>query len=334
MSSEPVKDAGYAETGKAKSFKILFHGEGFAFFKLKLVQAFLTIITLGIYWAWARAATRKYIYSNTEFAGSRFAFHGTGKEIFIGMLKALGIFGIFIIMFFIAGIIKNRVASVVLVLSAYAGIFLLIPLVLYGSMRYRFSRTSWRGIRFRYNGTLKELYMLFLKAVPLFIITLGLYTVFFQVKLRKLLLGNISFGNVRLQFTGKGGDLFEIVVKGVILSIVTLGIYSFWFTAKRFNFLWGNIDVDQEGKKSSFHATMTAGKYFKFSIISIGLTIVTLGLGLPWVLMRGMRLVAENIEVAGDFDPDALVQGAVDKIGASGEELGSLLDVDAGIMFG
>jgi uncharacterized membrane protein YjgN (DUF898 family) len=334
MISMPVEGAGNVGSGPAKNFKISFHGEGLAFFKMKLVQALLTIVTLGIYWAWARAATLKYIYSNTEFAGSRFAFHGTGKEMFIGMLKAAGVFGVFIIMFFIAGLIKEKAVSVIIIFCAYAGIAMLVPIALYGTMRYRYSRTSWRGIRFGYAGTLKELYLIFLKAIPLFIITLGFYAPFFQVRLRKCLLGNIRFGGVRMQFTGEGGDFFGIVFKGGLLTMLTLGIYSFWFTANRFNFLWGNIDLEQGNKKACFNATMTGEKFFGFAVPAMLLVVVTLGIGMPWVMMRTIRFYTENMEITGDFDPDALVQGARDKIGAAGEELGSMLDVDSGMMFG
>jgi len=334
MASMPIEGAGNVAPGTAKSFRISFHGEGLAFFKMKLVQALLTIVTLGIYWAWARAATLKYIYNNMEFAGSRFAFHGTGKEMFIGMLKAIGVFGIFILLIMIAYVVKGQALRVVLFLIAYAGIAMLVPLALYGTMRYRFSRTSWRGIRFGYSGTLKELYLIYLKAVPLLIITLGLYAPFFQVRLRKCLLGNIRFGGARLQFTGEGSDFFWIVFKGSLLTMLTLGIYTFWFTANQFNFIWGNIDVEQGTKRARFNATMTGGKFFGFAVPAMLLVIVTLGLGMPWVMMRATRFFADNMEVTGDFDPDALVQGAKDKIGAAGEELGSMLDVDSGMMFG
>lgn len=334
MNSAPLQGTDAAGQGQAKSFKISFHGEGFAFFKMKFVQALLIIVTAGIYWAWARAATLKYIYSNTEFAGSRFAFHGTGKEMFIGMLKALGIFGIFIVVFMIAGLIKNQAVSALLVLCAYAGIAMLVPLALYGTMRYRFSRTTWRGIRFGFAGTLKELYMIYLKGLGLTIITLGFYGPFFQVRLRKFIVDNVKFGGVRLQFTGKGSDFFGIMIKGVLLTMLTLGIYGFWFTAERFNFIWGNIDVEQGSKRAQFNATMTGGKFFCFIVPAMLLVVVTLGLGLPWFMMRSIRFFADNMEVTGDFDPDALVQGARDKIGAAGEELGSMLDVDSGMMFG
>lgn len=334
MNGAPQEGSNSAGSGPAKQFKVSFHGEGFAFFKMKFVQALLIICTLGIYWAWARAATLKYIYGNMEFAGSRFAFSGTGKEMFIGMLKAAGVFGLFVVIFMAAGLMKNQALSVLLVLAAYTGILLLIPVAIYGTMRYRFSRTSWRGIRFRYTGTLKELYVLYLKGVLLSIITLGIYGPFFQVNLRKCLLRNLRFGDARFAFTGEGSDFFWLLFKGTLLTMVTLGLYAFWFFPKQFNFIWGNIDVEREGRKASFAASMKASEFFVFALVTSLITVCTLGIGLPWVMMRSTRFFVGNIEIAGDFNPDALVQGAADRVGAAGEELGSMLDIDSGMLLG
>jgi uncharacterized membrane protein YjgN (DUF898 family) len=334
MPGQTFKVTEYAQPVKSRRFPVKFHGEGLPFFKMKFVQALLIILTCGIYWPWARAATLKYIYGNTEFAGNRFAFHGTGREMFIGLLKALAVFGIFFLMFMSTAFVKDRAVAALLVLCAYAGIFMVIPLALYGSMRYRYSRTSWRGIRFGYAGTLRELYALFIKGALLTVITFGIYGPFFQVRLRRCLLGNVRFGTARFEFTGEGGDFFWLLFKGGLFSTLTLGIYSFWFMADRFNFMWGNIDVDQEGRKSSFLATMTAGKLFGFILPAFLLTVVTLGVAYPWVRMWRIRLFTDNVELAGEFDPDALVQGAADRIGAAGEELGSILDIDSGMMFG
>jgi uncharacterized membrane protein YjgN (DUF898 family) len=55
----------------------------------------------------------------------------------------------------------------------YVGFFLIIPLAIHGSYRYRLSRTSWRGIHFGYRGNLKEFYKLYMKNIFLSVITFG-----------------------------------------------------------------------------------------------------------------------------------------------------------------
>nr|WP_290933665.1 DUF898 family protein [Haliscomenobacter sp.] len=71
--------------------QLSFWGEGSKLFGIFIVNMLLTLLTLGLYYPWARAATLKYLYQETEFEGSRFTFHGTGKEMFVGFIKAVGI---------------------------------------------------------------------------------------------------------------------------------------------------------------------------------------------------------------------------------------------------
>ncbi|HNM25133.1 MAG TPA: DNA translocase FtsK [Saprospiraceae bacterium] len=52
------------------STKIEFHGEGGKYFAILFVNIILTILTLGLYYPWARAKNLQYLYGETEFAGS------------------------------------------------------------------------------------------------------------------------------------------------------------------------------------------------------------------------------------------------------------------------
>lgn len=88
----PIQDYPIYFMENQSSLLIRFHGKGEKFFGIQLVNVLLTLVTLGFYYPWAKAARLQYLYGETEFAGSRFHFHGTGKEMFIGYLKALGIF--------------------------------------------------------------------------------------------------------------------------------------------------------------------------------------------------------------------------------------------------
>lgn len=71
-----------------------FHGTGGTLLGMHVVNACLTLLTLGGYHFWAKAKIRRYLFSQTSFAGDRFAYHGTGKELYQGFLKALLVFGI------------------------------------------------------------------------------------------------------------------------------------------------------------------------------------------------------------------------------------------------
>lgn len=115
---------------------------------------FLTVISLGVYYFWAKVRVRKYLSSESEFDGDRFAYHGTGKELLVGFLKAALVFGVPLILL---GLIQEFLVRIpglraVLGVLTYAAVLVLIPFAVVGARRYRLSRTSWREIRFSFRG--------------------------------------------------------------------------------------------------------------------------------------------------------------------------------------
>ncbi|HXI78282.1 MAG TPA: DUF898 family protein, partial [Steroidobacteraceae bacterium] len=64
--------------------QLRFTGSGAEYFGIWIVNLLLTIVTLGIYSAWAKVRRLQYFYRNTEIAGSSFVFHGSPVRILIG----------------------------------------------------------------------------------------------------------------------------------------------------------------------------------------------------------------------------------------------------------
>ena len=206
-----------------ESKKFTFHGRSGSYFELQVANWVLTAVTLGIYYPWAKANKLRYLYQKTEFSGSRFTFHGTGKEMFKGFIKAIGLFMLLyavLIGFALSGdpdLVKIGIGVV------YLGTALLIPMALHGSMRYRTSRSSWRGIHFGYRGSLKSLYGVFFTNLFLTLFSFGIYMPWFITNLRKEIIGNLRFGDAQFSFEGSASELFMILLKGQLLSILTLG---------------------------------------------------------------------------------------------------------------
>src|SRR5258707_2578357 len=55
---------------------VRFTGNGAEYFGIWIVNLLLTIVTLGIYSAWAKGRRLQYFFPPTEVAGSRFHFSG------------------------------------------------------------------------------------------------------------------------------------------------------------------------------------------------------------------------------------------------------------------
>src|SRR5687767_7359068 len=103
-----------------KQYQLRFLGEGGALFAIQIVNLLLMIVTLGLYYPWAKAKTLRYIYGATEFEGSTLQFHGTGAEMFKGFIKAILIIAaIYAVPFGILMAMNFENADVVAVLFLY-----------------------------------------------------------------------------------------------------------------------------------------------------------------------------------------------------------------------
>ena len=130
---------------------VRFTGTWREYLPIAATNVLLTIVTLGVYRFWATARQRRYLWSRTEVIGDRLEWSGTGKEMFIGFLIVMAVlipFFLFIQFLFPAMVARGKE-------GAAAGIFTLFYIALiylggfarFRALRYRLSRTWWRGIR-------------------------------------------------------------------------------------------------------------------------------------------------------------------------------------------
>src|SRR5476649_2676097 len=124
------------------SHPVRFHGKGGEYFSIWLVNALLTIVTLGIYSAWATVRRRRYFLGNTEINGDRFDYHARPIQILKGRLLVIA----GIIVFYILAALMPKLA-LLFVLAFFA----LLPWVIVRSWRYNAIMTSYRGVRFNYH---------------------------------------------------------------------------------------------------------------------------------------------------------------------------------------
>ena len=298
--------------------RLYFSGKGSKYFGIWAVNIILTILTLGLYYPWAKIAVRKYLWNETSIEEDRFVFHGTGKELFRGFIIVYLIFAVLIGIFFLYPMSF---------LLLYLVIYLLIPYAVFGAWRYRLSKTSWRGIYFTFNGRMREFFNIFIWHGFLVLITFGIYSSWFRVKIMKYLFSHTKFGQYELDFDGEGDELFSINIVGMILTVVTLGIYTPWYIAKRFNFTIRNIAVYHNGDKSYLMSKLTGGDLFALFIVNGLIVTFTLGLGIPWAIMRYYKLIVESVAIPGEVDLDNLEQNFDDFNDATGDDLLDILDV-------
>jgi len=158
----------------------------------------LTLVTLGFYRFWAKTRERQYLWSRTRMLGEPLEWAGTGKEMFIGFLVALAVF-LPLVLFLNFGvqalILRGQgVAAGIGALVAWILLLWFVGLAQFRAVRYRLSRTYWRGIRGGSddNGTAYGRSYLLRSAAGLF--TLGALVPWVMTTLWRKRWGAMSFG--------------------------------------------------------------------------------------------------------------------------------------------
>ena len=134
-----------------QSRAIKFHGRWQEFLPIAITNLLLTLVTLGIYRFWAKARARRYLWSNTQIIDDPIEWTGTGGEMFIGFLIVMG--GLFLVYLIAIGLFVATVAfhapvlAIPLFALLYVGLIWFLGFAQFRALRYRLSRTWWRGIR-------------------------------------------------------------------------------------------------------------------------------------------------------------------------------------------
>ncbi len=323
--SPPLPGGGRPDAGHASAVRrFTFHGSGGTLLGIHVVNVLRMLVTLGVYYFWAKTRVRRYLFSETAFEGERLAYHGTAKELLLGFVKAFVVFLLPVIALRIVSEWPTANANIKWAATSLAGAllyFVFIPVATVGSRRYRLSRTSWRGIRFSFRGRARSFIVIFIKGHFLTWLTFGLYSPIYLTRRQAFLVSNSYFGNERFDFDGRGRELLGAFVLAVLLTLPTLGLCWIWYLAGKRRFFWNHTGFGG----ARFRSTVSGGALLGLYLVDALLLVSTLGLGWPWVRVRNIRFAYRYLTLEGPLDLERIQQEA-QFASATGEGLAGFLD--------
>lgn len=360
--SETVLGDSSQSLAPARRLPFAFHATGGEYFRIWIVNLLLTIVTLGIYSAWAKVRRLRYFYGNTRLDGASFEYHGRPIQILKGRLIAFGGYAIF----YVAAQVKPWAAFAFVPIAAFG-----VPWLLMKSRRFQMHMTSYRGLRFGFTGTYGQALAAYSGWGLLAGLTFGILWPRALWEQVHYLLSKSHYGTEQARFTtergvfygfcfvtgGLGGGL--LFVSGFVLTCVRMvtasldpsgeavasPVTAIAFVPSLIVFVLAGLVVAAYYQKSYLNASfgglelgphrvessLETGPLFAIHLSNFVLIVLTLGLYSPWAKVRQMRYQLENLKVVASGDLDQFVAAAGDGVDAIGEEIGDFFDLDFGL---
>jgi uncharacterized membrane protein YjgN (DUF898 family) len=348
--------------GALKRYRLSFTGSGGEYFRIWIVNTFLTILTFGIYAAWAKVRNRKYFYKNTLLDGHSFDYTANPLAIFKGYV----IIGSGLLLYYLSEAFNPLYSLVILGLFA-----LVMPFLIYKSLRFFMHNSVYRNIRFRFLGKLGNSYRAYLLLPLLIPFTLGFIFPYWAFEKKKYFFHNLAFGSSDNTFRGKPGPFFQVYIAmgaAVIgVSFITMIVMSFFFAglslgsspdeatlggsiifmiifiyaitlivfnfAQQYIYAWvtNYCFKHSELGELRFESTLKGGKLFWIRISNIFAIIFSAGLLIPWAKVRRMRYIVDNISLVSGHSLNDFTAAVETDESAYGDAATDFFDLEIGL---
>ena len=176
---------GWGESVRMQREPFVFTGTAREYFGIWIVNILLTLLTLGIYSAWAKVRRMRYFHGSTRLGDASFEYHARPVQILIGRIVALAV---------IAG--YNLALNFFPAASLLLGIVLVaaLPYLVMRGLRFRARVTSYRNVRFDFEGGYWGAFLAYVLGGVLTWSTLGVLAPLASRWIWSYTLGNLTYG--------------------------------------------------------------------------------------------------------------------------------------------
>jgi uncharacterized membrane protein YjgN (DUF898 family) len=328
-----------------------FSGKGFEYFKIWIVNILLSIVTIGIYSAWAKVRNKQYFYGNTSLDSASFEYTAEPLKILKGRLIA--------IVFFIAYTFFAKASPVI---AGIMGLLLLIfmPWIIVSSLKFNARHSSYRNINFRFVGSIGAAAKYFLLWPLLAVFTFGILFPYVWKKQTNYVTGNHLYGTAPFTFNVGVKEYYKMLLILIGGSIVVVGIMTFifgsafialaaggvanigkaapviiayaamymvaiaYFVVTMTNIHFNNTQLQQH----RFVSTWSTGAYAILLFTNTLGILLTLGLFIPFAKVRTAAYKAAHMAFVVSGGMENFIAAEQEQFNALGEGVHDIFDID------
>jgi uncharacterized membrane protein YjgN (DUF898 family) len=332
-----------------------FTGSAAEYFRIWIVNLFFSLITLGVYSAWAKVRRKRYFYGSTRFDGDSFDYFARPRAILNGRIVAVVVF----LIYAFAGDLYPPARY-----AFWAGVVLLLPWLVVRAFSFNARNSAYRGLRFDFSATPKEAARLYVGGLLVVLLTAGLAAPWFMARYKAFLVSHHAFGAARFGCELRARAFFGIYIRGGLMlfamivpvfvlmgfalpkadqlpesvgwlayTLPIVAIYAAYAVvyaytnARTTNLQWNNT----YGPGVRFSSTLGARKLTALYLGNVLAVACTAGLLIPWAVVRTLRYRFENFAMIAEPNLVHDANPALARVGAVGQELGDIFNLDLGL---
>ncbi|MFP5409255.1 MAG: YjgN family protein [Gammaproteobacteria bacterium] len=344
----------------SKHYPMQFTGRGGEYFVIWIVNIALTLVTLGIYSAWAKVRTLRWFYGHTLLDNQAFSYLASPIQILKGRLIALAA----LVAYYATTYFAPMLAGLFLL-----ALLIVMPWIVVMSLRFRARMSAYRGLRFDFTGRLGEAAVIYVLLPLLMLPTLGLILPYMAYRQVRFIAGNTVYGQTAARYQGTLKPFWGVYLLAFVLMLLPLAVVAYGFfqlfqlktagvpaeaagagvagsiglgvlffylmlpvvgamiMARTANLFYNGTALGPVGFQSNQRARSLVWIYLS-NLILIALT---LGLFIPWAKVRLARYRADRLTVTGPDDLGLFIAGQHQTSSATGSEMADLFDLNIGL---
>ena len=349
-----MSSAGPAAASGERIVRPEFTGSAREYFRIWIVNLFFTLVTLGVYSAWAKVRKKRYFYGCTRLDGDSFDYFASPKTILKGRIVAVVLFVVY------AFSVELYPAS----MWGFWALFLLaLPWLVVRTLAFNARNSAWRSLRFDFAPTQREAARVYI-GMPLVVgLTAGLAFPWFAARQKQFVVSRHALGTTRFgcevpvrsfyatyllgglmlaalvvplgMLMGFGIARMELpeafawvpFVVPVALMYAAYALAYAYVQARTSNLTWNGA----HGPGLRFGSTLAPWKLARLYLGNVIAAAASAGLLIPWAVVRTLRYRLENFTATIEGENLHEANPALERVGATGQEFGDIFNLDFGL---
>jgi len=346
-----VSTAEPAAAGGERIVRPEFTGSAREYFRIWIVNLFFTLITLGIYSAWAKVRKKRYFYGCTRLDGDSFDYFASPKVILKGRIVAFVLF------------VTYAFSTQLYPVSAYGfwAVFLVaLPWLVVRALAFNARNSAYRGLRFDFAATPGETARVYIGMPLLVVLTAGLAYPWFMARQKAFVVSRHALGKSRFACDVRVRSFYAAYLLAALAMVVLFtplvflmgyamtklelpeefawaafivpvalmyAVYALVYAyvqARTANLLWNAA----YGPGTRFGSSLSGWKLARIYVGNVLAAAASVGLLIPWAVVRTLRYRLESFSMTVDGKPEHEANPALVRVGATGQEFGDIFNLD------